>query len=55
MRNSSSIFPSSGIPTDPGSFPAERLLRRFATNMVRRLTLDEDWNSPDTVDAFRLQ
>lgn len=42
MRNSSSIYPSSGIPTDSGSFPAERLLRRYAASLVRRLTLDED-------------
>lgn len=42
MRNSSSINPSSGIPADSGSFPAERLLRRYAASLVRRLTLDED-------------
>ena len=42
MRNSSSINPSSGIPMDSGSFPAERLLRRYAASLVRRLTLDED-------------
>jgi transitional endoplasmic reticulum ATPase len=42
MRNSSSIYPSSGIPTDSGSFPAERLLRRYAASLVRRLTLDEN-------------
>jgi len=42
MRNSSSINPSSGIPTDSGSFPAERLLHHYATSLVRRLTLDED-------------
>lgn len=42
MRNSSSIHPSSGIPTDSGSFPAEQLLRRYAASLVKRLTLDED-------------
>ncbi len=42
MRNCSSIYPSSGIPTDSGSFPAERLLRCYAASLVRRLTLDED-------------
>ncbi|MFZ4618556.1 MAG: AAA family ATPase, partial [Rectinemataceae bacterium] len=42
MRNSSSIYPSSGIPTDSGSFPAEQLLRRYSAALVRRLTLDED-------------
>lgn len=42
MRNSTSLYPSSGIPTDSGSFPAEQLLRRYAAALVRRLTLDED-------------
>jgi len=42
MRNCSSIYPSSGIPTDSGSFRAEQLLRRYAASLVRRLTLDED-------------
>ncbi len=42
MRNSSSLHPSSGILTDSGNFPAERLLRRYAASLVRRLTLDED-------------
>lgn len=42
MRNGSSLYPSSGIPTDSGSFPAEQLLRRYAGSLVRRLTLDED-------------
>lgn len=42
MRNSSSIHPSSGIPTDSGSFPTDQLLRRYAASLVQRLTLDED-------------
>jgi len=42
MRNSSSLYPSSGIPTDSGNFPAEQLLRCYAASLVRRLTLDED-------------
>lgn len=42
MRNNSSLYPSSGIPADSGSFPAEQLLRRYAASLVRRLTLDED-------------
>lgn len=42
MRNSSSLYPSSGIPTDSGNFPAEQLLRCYAAALVRRLSLDED-------------
>ncbi len=41
MRSSTSIYPSSGIPSDSGSFPTEQILRRYAFNLVDRLTLDE--------------